>query len=344
MKAGVWNNSEGLNHNNFMFLTPHVSLGDDLLKPLNELYKHAKEKGIEILTLDMITDFDAIDAFVFMDFPCLKNPLVQKAFKLVTPKYLIINECEVIKPDNWDANNHKYFKKVFTWKDDIIDNKKYIKINFAQMIPSGINKELFRRKKLCTLIACKKRAKHPLELYTKRLEAIRWFEKHHPEDFDLYGISWDGYKLIRRNWGRMLNSKVPSLAKYLPIRFPSYRGCVDFKKPVLEQYKFSICYENARDIPGYITEKIFDCFFAGCVPVYWGANNIAEHIPKECFIDKRCFRTYEALYQYMKNMSNREYVNYLDSIESFLKSEKAYPFTSECFSETITNALVAQKQ
>jgi hypothetical protein len=42
---------------------------------------------------------------------------------------------------------------------------------------------------------------------------------------------------------------------------------VDSKKNTLEKYKFSICYENARDIPGYITEKIFDCFFAGCVPI-----------------------------------------------------------------------------
>jgi len=45
---------------------------------------------------------------------------------------------------------------------------------------------------------------------------------------------------------------------------------VGHKKPIMEQYKFSIYHENARNIPGYITEKIFDSFFAGCVPVYWG--------------------------------------------------------------------------
>ena len=48
---------------------------------------------------------------------------------------------------------------------------------------------------------------------------------------------------------------------------------------------FAICYENARDIPGYITEKIFDCFFAGCVPIYWGgAPNVTDHIPANTFI------------------------------------------------------------
>ena len=35
----------------------------------------------------------------------------------------------------------------------------------------------------------------------------------------------------------------------------------------------------AREIPGYITEKIFDCFLARSVPVYWGPGNIADHVP-----------------------------------------------------------------
>jgi hypothetical protein len=323
-----------------MFLNPDAPIGDNLLKPVNELYTYAKQKGLELMTLDMIENFESIDAFVFFDFPNMNNPLVQRAFESASPKYLVIWESEVIKPDNWDISNHKYFKKIYTWNDAIIDNKKYFKINFAHLFPAGINKDLIKKKKLCTLIAGRKRAKHLCELYSKRLEAIRWFERNHPEDFDLYGVSWDGYKLISRKWSRKLNDAVPFLAKHLPLRFPSYRGQVDKKRPVLERYRFSMCYENARDIPGYITEKIFDCFFAGCVPVYWGANNVADHIPKECFIDKRDFKGYEELYHYMKNMSDREYLRYLDSIESFLKSEKGYKFSSDYFVKTVTEALL----
>ena len=29
--------------------------------------------------------------------------------------------------------NHKYFNKIFTWDDKIIDNKKYFKINFSHL-------------------------------------------------------------------------------------------------------------------------------------------------------------------------------------------------------------------
>jgi len=335
VKVGFWNYYEGLNINNLMFKSPHVHLGDDLLMPLNKLYNCAREKGLELMTLDMIADFESIDAFVFMDFPNRKNRLVQKAFASPVPKYFIILESEVIKSDNWDLTNHKYFKKIFTWNDTIIDNIKYFKINIPQQFPVEINKNIGKKRKLCTLMAGRKRAKHPLEIYTKRLEAIRWFERNHSNDFDLYGIGWDGYKVISRKWSRMINSKAPYLAKYLPLRFPSFRGYIEAKRPVLEQYKFAICYENARDIPGYITEKIFDCFFAGCVPVYWGANNVTDHIPEDCFIDKRKYKTYEALYNYMNTMRENEYLYYLDAIESFILSSRAYQFSSDYFTETV---------
>ena len=121
---------------------------------------------------------------------------------------------------------------------------------------------------------------------------------------------------------------------------PSYKGRVESKKDTLEQYKFSICFENAKDIPGYITEKIFDCFFAGCVPVYWGANNVSEHIPEDCFIDMRKFANYEDMYQYMKNMSDEEYLGYLNAIERFILSDKSYQFSVEYFAKTITEQML----
>ncbi len=109
---------------------------------------------------------------------------------------------------------------------------------------------------------------------------------------------------------------------------------------VLEKYKFAICYENARDISGYITEKIFDCFFAGCVPIYWGANNITEHIPKDCFIDKREFESYEKLYEFITSINNEKYLQYLENIETFLKSDKAYLFSSEFFAKTLIGTII----
>ena len=102
-------------------------------------------------------------------------------------------------------------------------------------------------------------------------------------------------------------------------------------------------YENARDIPGYITEKIFDCFFAGCVPVYLGAPNVADYIPSGTFIDKRNFKTYEELYSYIKNMPETEYAGYLDAIKNFVRSDKIYPFSAECSAETLFMEIIERQ-
>lgn len=41
----------------------------------------------------------------------------------------------------------------------------------------------------------------------------------------------------------------------------------------LENYKFNLCFENSS-YPGYLTEKLFDAYNAGCVPIYWGDTSL----------------------------------------------------------------------
>lgn len=52
----------------------------------------------------------------------------------------------------------------------------------------------------------------------------------------------------------------------------------DFSDDIIEylkHFKFNICPENSNSF-GYVTEKIFHAIDAGCVPIYWGSNNIPE--------------------------------------------------------------------
>jgi len=335
MYIGFFNYYEVYNKNK-MFTDKSSPIGDDLMYPFVYLGEYLIKKGHKISTIDM-DNIENFDAIVFIDFPTFKN----KYFKrLVIDKsknlYLLIFESEVIRPDNWNIENHKYFKKIFTWNDDLADNKKYFKINFSSKIPTDLNFDVNKKNKLCTMIVAHKLKSHPLELYTERIKAIRWFEQNHPEDFNLYGIGWDKY-YFKGMLSRL--NRFDALRKILKPRYPSYKGRIESKKEVYKRYKFTICYENAKNIPGYITEKIFDCFFAGCVPIYWGAPNITDHIPANTFIDKRNFKTYEELYNYLKNMLDKEYMNYLDAIKNFIKSDKIYPFSAECFAETIVNEI-----
>lgn len=230
--------------------------------------------------------------------------------------YLIHFEPEVTMPGNFDPHKLQFFHKVFTFHDGLVDHKKYIKIHYPQLFPESIDVDITEKQKLCTLINSNKTSHHHLELYSKRVEAIRWFESNHPEDFDLYGFGWD---------------------KEL---YPSYKGQIATKRDVLWKYKFSICYENCRDIPGYITEKIFDCFFAGCVPIYWGADNISTYIPRNCFIDKNDFGTYEQLYDFLTHMEEADYSAYLRCIRIFIGSRESSPFTTRHFVRTILQEVI----
>jgi len=315
------------NNNRLFDINDKVSNRDNCLYHFYELKQAFYEQGIDLSTSD-INPIDESDFVIYNEMPEIL-PDKDK----INKSFLWIYESELIRPDNWDLEKHNFFKKIFTWKDSVIDNKKYFKQNFSQFIPKIINKDLSKKDKFCTLIAGNKMINHPLELYSKRVEAIKWFEKNYPDDFEFYGMGWETeFKFKNIRFMKQLYRTKP-LQKFFPPAYSSWKGTIKSKKEVLEKYKFSVCYENARDIPGYITEKIFDCFFAGCVPVYWGANNIYDHIDRGCFIDRREFKNYEILYDYMKNMQDNEYMNYLDNIEKFLNSEKGYLFSSENFTK-----------
>jgi hypothetical protein len=314
-------------------------LGDDLLYPLQYLAKVAGERGISISTIDT-EPLDSYDAIFFLDYPGRNNRYLKRLIDMKFENlYLFLCENEIIKPDNWDKKNYQNFKKVFTWRDDIVDNEKIFKFFLSNKIPKTIPCDLSEKKKFCCMIAGNKKNNQPGELYSERTRAIRWFEKNQPEYFDLYGKGWD-IPLPSR-----LTPLKPVLKPIYRLFYPqhsSFRGEITSKKEILRKYKFSICYENVRDIPGYITEKIFDCFFAGCVPIYLGASNVTDYIPENTFIDKRKFSDYSELFKYMIRISEEDYMNYSKAIESFVRSDRILPFSAEYFGKLILNEVLSE--
>lgn len=49
----------------------------------------------------------------------------------------------------------------------------------------------------------------------------------------------------------------------------------DDKMEYLKRFYFNICPENSNAM-GYVTEKLFHCISAGCIPIYWGSYNNPE--------------------------------------------------------------------
>ena len=158
------------------------------------------------------------------------------------------------------------------------------------------------------------------ELYSLRLEIIKWFERHHLDEFDLYGYGWDSYYLY------FLNKKIFKTKLFKNLR-KSYKGEVEDKISTLNKYKFCICFENARD-EYHIDEKIIDCFNAGIIPIYYGAPNIEDIVPKNCFINFKNFKNLKDMYIFMKNFSEDDYKLYEENIKNFLKSDSCEKYFS----------------
>jgi hypothetical protein len=124
--------------------------------------------------------------------------------------------------------------------------------------------------------------------------------------------------------------------------FPSWKGEVADKSSVLLRAKFAYCYENIYGLAGYVTEKIFDSLMNGCVPVYWGADDIGSRIPPDCFIDRRDFRDTAAVHAHLLSISAKEYVRKQQAIREFLGSKSAEKYSSEYFVRTIVEEIIAE--
>lgn len=306
---------------------------DNCQQPMLTLKAEFQENNIEFHTIDYyLKNSIKPDAVIYSD-----TLDIESAFNNAN-NYLLLCECEVIKPKNWDVVQHKRFKRIFTWHNPLLKNNRYIWLNCFV----GSLKKLYwhesHNKKLAVLINANKYEHHPLELYSARKNIIQWFEKNHPDNFDLYGFGWD--KCRFKTWPWRIFNRTPYLRFWLAKNYRCYRGAVESKYSVLNQYKFCICFENAKNIEGYITEKIFDAFAAGCVPVYWGAPNITDYIPPECFIDYRKFQSNEALYEFLNTMPDERYQRYLNAIKKFIASDAAEKFTPEYFAKKIIGVIM----
>ena len=330
-KIAFWNNYTCF-ANNKAFDPTAYGIGEDLAYPLILLKEKLEKEGyiLETLDLDKPENYEVI---LFCDYPNPETCCVDITSIPKEKKYLLLTECELVYKPNARKDLLEYFGKVFTYDDNLVKDCGYLKLNLANKLKEPINVQ-FSEKKFSTIIAGNKSNSELGELYSERLKAIRFMEKNHPEDFDLYGFGWNEKTFTGPKVVRYLN-RFNYLRKKLAEKHICYRGKINKKIEVLSQYKFCFCYENTNAIPGYISEKIWDCLFAGCIPVYYGAPNISEYIPDNVFIDFRKFNSYEAIYNHLKNITLEQYNEYLENTRKFLLSEKAYNFSAEKYADTL---------
>lgn len=326
---------EELNSDNFLFKNENVDIGDNLLRPFIQIKDKLAVRKINVDT-DIATDHEDVQCYVFIDEPDYENFAIKEIFKLEIKKYLIHLESPIIKKIEYEK--HKLFEKIFTYNDSLVDNKKYIKINYSFDVE---NKVLNRkRNNFCVLLSSNKKSSDKNELYSLRINDADIFYGIKKNSINLYGFGWGEYLFPPIKPYSIMNRFHVIRKLVAKIRYPYYVSSVKRKKDVLENYKFSICYENVMGINGYITEKIFDSMMSGCIPIYLGAPNIDSYVPQECFIDRSRFKSANDLYTHLINLSENEYENYLEAIKNYLGGEEINKFSCSYFADTIANNII----
>ena len=165
------------------------------------------------------------------------------------------------------------------------------------------------------------------DLYRERRAIARDAERYVPGFLDVYGAGWNGEQI---SWCPL----------YPNLPYRCWRRNAEISKHELSaDYRFVMAYENFRGWRGYISEKIFDVFQAGSVPVYMGEERIAEFVPPEAFVDARNFRAPRELLAYLQSCPEPEWSKMRQAGQDFLRSAAFRSFTDEAFAERMTDVL-----
>ncbi len=127
--------------------------------------------------------------------------------------------------------------------------------------------------------------------------------------------------LFGRGWGR-LQPRSPLRSAWWALKLRRHAmavGAPESKTEIYSSYDFAFCVENMR-MSGYITEKIFDALFCGCIPIYWGAPDIKSFISADCFVDMDEFGGPAGAIDQCVAMTPEDRTAYRQAIRRFLAS------------------------
>ncbi|KAF9914607.1 hypothetical protein BX616_007940 [Lobosporangium transversale] len=86
------------------------------------------------------------------------------------------------------------------------------------------------------------------------------------------------------------------------------------KQNVLSNYAFTLAAENSNCV-GYVTEKIYDAFASGAIPVYMGASDIGDFVPAGSYISALDFKTTDELVHFLKTVDRAPYYKWKEEVK-----------------------------
>jgi hypothetical protein len=330
----------------------HVGDASHWMEPSRFLAHAAVERNIELHTDDMV-DLAQASALIFGELPMTRHEVDRIRQLYPRLKILLqISETPIGRSWAFDTRNHDCFDAVITYSNFKDGSGRYFNYN----IPVGgfprwreLRPGLPWAQRRCASLVAHVPYPPPKiprrsglgmvgagwkfsartwwnyvteggSLYRKRLETAYVLAGLLPDDFHIFGPSWDvlSNRAISQAWqGPWLGSKLDLLGRY----------------------RFNIAYENCLNGDGYITEKVFDALLSGSVPVYLGDERIVDQVPPECFVDARRFASPKELGLFLSAMPMSQWQEMRSAGDKYLLDGAEVGFGAAQFAGAVFGAL-----
>ncbi|MEN9954858.1 MAG: hypothetical protein RLZZ41_522 [Actinomycetota bacterium] len=218
------------------------------------------------------------DLVVCVDFHKSALPAVRKAKSKKIPTVLVANEPEVVIPEHSQIRILNEFDKVL--KVGRPNSPEALKWP-QTWLPIASNKE---RQDRVVLVNADKWSFVRGQHYWLRAASSSQFTS-----VDVFGFGWERTAWVRlahrifELWRTMASRTWPNFQGVTKILATplNYMGSVSDKNSAMADYKVALVVENSSE---FLTEKLFDAWFAGCIPVYVGPPVEAFGIPRSLVI------------------------------------------------------------
>ncbi len=279
--------------------------------------KFLLDRGLLTFKID-----SSIEKIVCIDYsPVVRGQIKEQGVSSVDCT-LVRMEPSVVLPANFTRARNKQFSQIVTVGGPQ-SNKDSASVNWPLIWPSSSKLDkLFanERAERIVLINGNKMSLIKGELYSLRREAINALDI-----LDLYGTEWDSSFMSRLTIAlksfahTILSLKFPKVSGFR-LWFQSYpksRGVIADKLETMSKNKYALVIENSAE---YMSEKLFDAFFAGCIPIYVGPNVADYGIPKNLVLQAE--PNLKSIKKSLDRAKGMIFENFQQELRKFLDDEK----------------------
>ena len=288
-------------------------------------------------------------AAVFWDCPKMEDRELQYCLREKVPFLLVISENMHLQPNATYEKIKSLAGRVLTYQENEVDQQHVFWLPYGLDLEAGWcfrkSVRVEGRPFLLGMLNSWKKSEMPGDLYAVRNRLAIEAGKTLKEKMFLAGAGWGRHLVYQHKWQRSLAKRFPRLNQVL-WGWPNqaYRGTLppgDGKLEALARREFALVPENCSSLPGYITEKIFNALFSGCIPIYQGHAHSTRWLPSDIFIPMDSFSGGVELVRFLQAMTSKGKASFRDAGREFIESESAKLFDQNTYAKTFLNSLEA---